>query len=1217
MGAKTITTTRTICALLILLLLSSGCLAPRPQTTTTPPAASTGTHNVIDAAAVADDVASARFVEAFDLFPGGGPDAIAEGEYEGEEEEVGTSIGRLEYFQMLFGDANGVIPADGIIKAREQVQQMQAAVSAASPQGSTGAGVSKTSWTYIGPGKTVKNGIWNARQLSGHVEAIVVHPTNPSLIWIGADTGGIWKSTDAGVTWRPVNDFLEAMIIPTIVINPANPTILYAGTGARSSGVPGVGILKSTDSGDSWTGLAATRNANFGFVEKLAITNDGNTLLATTDNGLWRSVDAGATWAQAAGIPNNTNMVDVAFNPTDNSKAVASGRVGSAWYSTDGGSNWTQATGLPTGRTQLAYVASAPNIVYASVNANDGEVWKSTDGGQTYARTHTGSRYLNGQGWYGNTLWVDPTNPNIVIVGGLSIWGSTDGGVTFAQTRSTGGPDQHVMISSPGFNGTSNKTVYAGNDGGFFRTDDIYGTLAGAATRADWVSLNEKLGISQVYGVSVNSQGVVLVGLQDNGTLITNQDGDWMRISFGDGGYSFADPTDGRYFYNGFIRMGVERSANSGAESEVIAGKGKAAPYVINDTSNFITPILLDPNNPQRLLVGGTSLWRTNDVRTATTTTTGPQWAAIKAPANGNINAMAIAPGNSDIVWVGHNSGQLFKSVNGTAVTPTWTQQGQGTLPDRSVNRIVIDPKNANNVYIAFGSYQANNIWRSTDGGATWAAASGTGATALPALPVMALAIHPNNSNWLYAGTVMGIFTSENGGASWSVPHDGPTNAMIWDLSWSNTTLYAATYGRGVWRSQTTPNTQVCFSLATTASPANGGAITVQTAPNCNGTQYTQNTVVTVQAAPNANQAFTGWAGDLTGATNPTTITMNGNKSITANFATAQAACFALTLTATNGTINAAPAPNCNNGTQYTQGSVVNLTAVPNEGFTFGSWSGAATGTASPVAVTMDAAKAVTANFASRCVTLTWSVFDDGVINIAGDRGTCTTGYPWGSTVTLTAVPDPGNDFTGWQGDAAGLENPVAILMNADKNVQAAFALRAPNDEFGNALNVNLAPEAGAVGAATIGAATTYSITLSTLNATLAADDPNLCEADRGNATVWFKFVATQTGTLNLSNQGSLYGTVVSIWTGAPGNLTLVGCAGRHTYNPATRDVFAQTDVEVDAGQTYYIQVADCALPEVFEDPDNPIAPAYYGGQLTLALTLTPGRDYYMPIVGR
>jgi len=640
--------TTKLCAALVLLLLTSACVAAPLLTKLRQPAptnaSKTATGTALVQAAKPGNVVEESYL-AFD-----GEYELSEGQE--EEEEAGTSVGRLEYFQMLFGDANGNIPADGMIKASDQVQQMRAAVNAAGQHSSDGAGVTKTSWTYIGPGKTVKNGIWNASQLSGHVETIVVNPTNPNMLWIGADTGGIWKSTDGGVTWRAVNDFLESMIIPTMVINPANPTLLYAGTGARNSGVPGVGILRSTDSGDTWTALAATRNASFGFIEKLAITNDGNTLLAATGSGLWRSADAGVTWAQAAGLANNPDLVDVAFNPTDNSKAVASGRTGSAWFSTDGGSNWTQATGLPTGRAQVAYAASSPNIVYASVNQNDGEVWKSTDGGQSYTRTHTGSRYLNGQGWYANTIWVDPTNPNIVIIGGMSTFSSTDGGVTFARTRCTCGPDQHVMISAPGFNGATNKTVYAGNDGGLFRADDVYGILAGAATTTNWTSLNEKLGIAQVYGVSVNAQGGVLVGLQDNGTMITaNQTGDWMRISFGDGGYSFADPTDGRYFYNGFIQLGVERSANSGGDSEGIAGKGKGAPYVINDSSNFITPILLDPNNPQRLLVGAGQLWRTNDARTATTPTTGPQWAAIKAAlAGNNINAMAIAKGNSDIV---------------------------------------------------------------------------------------------------------------------------------------------------------------------------------------------------------------------------------------------------------------------------------------------------------------------------------------------------------------------------------------------------------------------------------------------------------------------------------------------------------------------------------------------------------------------------------------
>ena len=159
------------------------------------------------------------------------------------------------------------------------------------------------------------------------------------------------------------------------------------------------------------------------------------------------------------------------------------------------------------------------------------------------------------------------------------------------------------------------------------------------------------------------------------------------------------------------------------------------------------------------------------------------------------------------MIWVGHNNGDVYRTTNGTVASPTWTKvdTNSPSLPNRYVTRIAIDKNDTSKVYVTFGGFSADNVWRTTNGGTTWADTTGSGATGLPDVPVRSLVIHPNNSNWLYVGTEIGIFASEDGGANWFVPQDGPANVSVDELFWMNTTLVAATHGRGLFTAGGTP----------------------------------------------------------------------------------------------------------------------------------------------------------------------------------------------------------------------------------------------------------------------------------------------------------------------------------------------------------------------------------------------------------------------------
>ena len=603
-----------------------------------------------------------------------------------EEEENEPGIG--EYFQYRadqMKNKNGIIPDGALIEALE-LRELMESEGLMNPPGNA-AGIDKLSWNQVGPGN-----------VGGRIRTIL--PLSDTTVLIGSVSGGLWKTTNCcslDTTWSPINDFMANLSISSLIIDPTDTNVLYAGTGEifSADGMRGAGVFKSIDGGDTWTQLSSTNNSNWYYVSRLAISPDGVNLLAATSTGIYHSTNDGITWTQRI----NGSWRDVKFDPTDSRYAVAGGR-GFSWYTTNGGASgsWSAATGLPpSGRIELAYAPSSPSIVYASVDQNSGDLYKSVDGGHSYTLVNTGMNYLGTQGFYDNMIWVNPSDANNIVVGGIDMYQSTDGGVTLSRiskwSKSWGyvdppspHADHHVMVSLPG----SSTAVLNGNDGGIYYTNNI---LTAGNTPPNynngWVYLNNTLGITQFYGVSGNRNGVIYGGTQDNGVLtyIPGGDNSWTFANGGDGGKSAADPTDPNFLYNEYIYGAVNRSSDGGLTSEDIYGTYwngttwtcRAAPYSIDDAcngvGNFIAPILLDPNNANRLFVGGLSLWVTNDAKTpydVYSPTGGPQWAIFKPEIAGTvISSIAVAPSNSDIVWVGYKNNRIELTTNGGA---TWTQ---------------------------------------------------------------------------------------------------------------------------------------------------------------------------------------------------------------------------------------------------------------------------------------------------------------------------------------------------------------------------------------------------------------------------------------------------------------------------------------------------------------------------------------------------------------
>jgi hypothetical protein len=353
--------------------------------------------------------------------------------------------------------------------------------------------------------------------------------------------------------------------------------------------------------------------------------------------------------------------------------------------------------------------------------------------------------------------------------------------------------DNHFITHDPGFDGVGNTRVYVCTDGGVWRTDDIYT----ASTTAGWEKLDLSYRTTQFYGAAGDGpSGLILGGTQDNGTLRLTGGSDQAHLMFGgDGGFCAIDWTDPNYCYGEYINLMIHRSTNGGQSAGYIYD-GIADAGV---NANFIAPFILDPNDPNTMLAGGASLWRSTNVKAGS-----PAWQAIRAPGTDRISAIAVAPEMPDIIWVGQNNGEVYRSPNGTAAQPSWwAVDDNGTknpLPDRYVERILIDADDPAVVYISFGGFSGDNLWKTENSGLTWADTTGAGQTGLPSAPINGLARHPTRPDWLYVGSEVGIFASADGGESWSAHNEGPANASVDELLFmhNSTTLLAATHGRGI-----------------------------------------------------------------------------------------------------------------------------------------------------------------------------------------------------------------------------------------------------------------------------------------------------------------------------------------------------------------------------------------------------------------------------------
>jgi uncharacterized protein (TIGR03437 family) len=699
-------------------------------------------------------------------------------------------------------------------------------------------------WTSLGPGN-----------IGGRTRALLVHPTRPQTLYAAGVAGGVWRSENGGASWSPLNDFLPNLAVSVLVFEPQNPNVLYAGTGEgvfNQDAVRGAGIFKTVDGGTNWLRLPGTANADFYYVNDLVVSSANNQrLYAATGTGVWRSLDGGGAWSRVLN-PNITGgCLDLAIR-TDQAGDylfAACGNLAQAtvYRNTEaaGAGNWTPVLNeAGMGRTTLALAPSNQSIVYAlAASIAPGPyqnglhaVFRSTADGAAGTWTaqvrNTDATKLNtlllsnplaaasgecglgpnrfsNQGWYDNVIAVDPLDPNRVWAGGIDLFRSDDGGRNWglasfwwAEKSSPryAHADQHVIAFHPGYNGASNQTLYVGNDGGLFRTDNARAAVSTAtpcntSTAAiSWTSLNQQYGVTQFYHGAVASDGKSFVGgTQDNGTVLgTEAEGPngWREIFGGDGGYVAVENGNPPTIYVSSLAA-LLRKSRDGGKTFFNASFGLDLQRA---NSVFVPPFLMEVSNRQRLWFGGQGVWRS--------TNGGANWQNYNNQA-ANISALAVAPTNPGAVMAGSATGDVYRLNEelGYEGTIAWSNY---KFRDGYISSLTFDPFNANVAYATCSTFGGVHIWRTENGGVTWVDSDGFGTGRLPDLPVHTLVIDPQNPARLYIGTDLGVFVSLDRGATWLVESSGFPNTVVEALTIQvangTTSLYAFTHGRGVWR---------------------------------------------------------------------------------------------------------------------------------------------------------------------------------------------------------------------------------------------------------------------------------------------------------------------------------------------------------------------------------------------------------------------------------
>jgi len=686
-------------------------------------------------------------------------------------------------------------------------------------------------WRCIGPAN-----------MGGRIDDFAVVESNPKIIYAGTASGGVWKTTNNGVTWAPIFDDQITSTIGDVAVAPSNPGIIWVGSGEannRQSSSWGDGVYKSTDGGRTWKNMGLRDTHHVGRIvihptnpDIVYVAALGHLWGPNKERGLFRTMDGGKTWTNSKFIDENTGFVDVALDHENPNVLYAAayqrrrrgwgfngGGPGSGLYrTTDGGETWVGLTdGLPsgnTGRIGIDIYRSSPNVVYAIIEHKEGGVFRSEDKGFTWKKMSD----TNPRPMYYSQIRIDPNNDQRIWVLGASMYVSEDGGKSFSTSYVSGvHGDHHAMWINP----SDSNHMVLGSDGGIYFSYDRGKT---------WDFINT-LPLGQFYEVGFDFRNPYYVygGLQDNGTWggpsstlyrlgVSNED--WVRIGGGDGFYAQVDPQDDNTIY-------AESQTGNLFRFDVRTGESKPIRPEPNDEKeryrfNWNCPILISPHDSKTIYYGGNRLFKSKD--------RGETWEASidlttqqdreKLPLMGvlpdrdtlsrhdgiayygDITTISESPLKEGLLYAGTDDGNLQVSRDGGK---TWKNviNNVTRLPKYIyVTRVVASRFKEGTAYATFDGHRNDDfkayVFMTVDYGESWTNISNN----LPQGGIVnVIREHHRNPNLLFVGTERGAYFSIDRGKKWVKFKSNLPTVPVDDIAIHSreNDLIFGTHGRSVW----------------------------------------------------------------------------------------------------------------------------------------------------------------------------------------------------------------------------------------------------------------------------------------------------------------------------------------------------------------------------------------------------------------------------------
>jgi photosystem II stability/assembly factor-like uncharacterized protein len=662
-------------------------------------------------------------------------------------------------------------------------------------------------WEFVGPLNT-----------GGRVTDIEIPVNDANTYYVGAASGGIFKTIDGGITFNPIFDGQEMLSIGDMELSKNNPNTIWVGTGEVNAGggslaYDGDGVYHSTDGGMNWESNGLP---NVGSIGKILIDpNDDDTVYVgamgplfknDSNRGVYKTTDGGENWEKIFFIADDVGIIDMAMHPTNGDILYAVGwkrirtpqnriygGIGSGIYrSTDGGENWAVLiNGLPVdqeniGRISIDISQSNPNVLYSRIVDTSGNilgVFRTNDGGDFWQERNSSQLTNVGFHWWFRGIYIDPTNENVIYNVDFEVQKSTDGGQNWSDSFENAHVDQHAMAFSP----TNPNNILLGNDGGLYVSEN------GGDSSLKFTSLP----ITQLYRFHVDAQddNKIYAGAQDNNTIrtTTGDTNNWNAIFGGDGFQPLVDPSNSNVIYALSQRGNLGKSINNGNSFS-----GATNGIANGDRKNWDTPITLDPADSQTLYYGANRLYKT--------TNAAGNWTAISpdltdGPHSGNLTfgtiiSISVSPLDSNFIYVGTDDGNVWITENGGG---NWSNIS-ASLPDRWVTSVLADRENINIVYVTYSGYRfgenEGHVYKSENSGSDWEDIS----VGIPDIPINDI-VKDSYGN-LFVATDIGVVASGDEGATWNVLAPNLPAVPVTDMHIHEASeyLYVATYGRSSYK---------------------------------------------------------------------------------------------------------------------------------------------------------------------------------------------------------------------------------------------------------------------------------------------------------------------------------------------------------------------------------------------------------------------------------